>query len=111
VLGAEFPQFKKLSEISRPGPSRALVFIDESIETVDDGFFATQNPSSSTWQNSPTVRHNKGAVLSFADGHAEFWRHTALIVDQELDSSVTRYGPNTSADLRKLQAAVANPNE
>ena len=71
VLGAKYPQFKKYSDIRNPSPSQALVFVDESKETVDDGYYATQAPPSRTWQNSPTARHGKAAAFSFADGHAE----------------------------------------
>ncbi len=111
VLGAAWPQFKKTTAISSPGPSRAFVFIDESVETVDDGYFATKDPSQLIWQNSPGVRHNRATSWSFADGHAEIWRLNKVTLDQELDSSVTRYGPDTTTDLRRLQAAVADPTQ
>ncbi len=85
-----------------------MVFLDESKETVDDGYFAVRNPDETYWQNSPTVRHNKGAGFSFADGHAEIWRWLALSVDQGLDAPV-KMGSNldTTRDLRKVQGAVA----
>jgi prepilin-type N-terminal cleavage/methylation domain-containing protein/prepilin-type processing-associated H-X9-DG protein len=111
VLTAKYPQYKKTSEIARPGPSRAFVLIDESIETIDDGYFATKNPAETIWQNSPGIRHNKATGWSFADGHAEIWRLNTVAVDQGLDASVTQYGVNTTTDLRRLQAAVVNPNE
>jgi prepilin-type processing-associated H-X9-DG protein len=50
------------------------VFIDESVATVDDGFFAIDNvggqgPDPYGFQNSPTLRHNKSSTVSYADGH------------------------------------------
>src|SRR5688572_12702934 len=75
VQGAGFPQFKKHADIKGPGPSRALVFIDENPYTIDDGYFAIPvfrgNAKADYFQNSPAARHNNGGVLSFADGHAE----------------------------------------
>ena len=105
VLGNKYPLFKKSSEIVNPSPSKAIVFVDESIETIDDGYFAVQvNP---TWQNSPTVRHAKGAVFSFADGHAELWKWRFLSKEQGLDASVKSGGVDTTPDLLRLQDAVA----
>jgi prepilin-type processing-associated H-X9-DG protein len=103
VLGAPYPQYKKIAEIKTPSPTEALTFLDESIETLDDGYFAVNyNAETTTWQNSPTVRHGQSGVLAFADGHAERWRWKALSVDQGLDAPAT----STLADLKKLQRVV-----
>jgi prepilin-type N-terminal cleavage/methylation domain-containing protein/prepilin-type processing-associated H-X9-DG protein len=82
----------KLSNIVNPAPVNASVFIDESVDTVDDGFFAMDNyqpvsapppqdagitppptvsvPSPLSYQNSPSLRHGGTTMtLSFADGH------------------------------------------
>jgi prepilin-type N-terminal cleavage/methylation domain-containing protein/prepilin-type processing-associated H-X9-DG protein len=103
VLGAGYPQYSRDAEILRPPPSNAMVFLDESKETVDDGYFAVQNPDSTLWQNSPTARHNKGSGFSFADGHAEVWRWVVLSKDQPIDTPAG----STLRDLRRVQAAVA----
>ena len=83
VLSAKYPQYQKLSEVKNPSPSEAIVFVDESIETLDDGYFAV-NVDLTQWQNSPTVRHGKSAVFSFADGHAERWQWKLLNREQDL---------------------------
>ena len=107
VLGANYPQYKKTSEILNPPPSEANTFVDESIETIDDGFFATNaNDKPNDWQNSPTARHGKSGVLSFADGHAENIRWSALNVEQGWNASVTQYQVNTTTDLRRFQRFV-----
>jgi prepilin-type N-terminal cleavage/methylation domain-containing protein/prepilin-type processing-associated H-X9-DG protein len=106
VLGPNYPQYKKTTEILRPPPSEALTFIDESIETVDDGYFAVNyNDRKNQWQNSPTVRHGHSGVLAFADGHAERWRWRVLSVEQDVN---TLYAgpPNTLVDLQRLWRAV-----
>lgn len=107
VLGATFPQYKKGSDIRNPSPAEAITFVDESIETVDDGYFAVNATGRiDLWQNSPTARHGRSGVFGFADGHAESWRWRVLGRDQPLDASPTMYGASTMEDLRRLQRAV-----
>jgi prepilin-type processing-associated H-X9-DG protein len=71
---SDLPSWKKLSEISRPSPSRLFVFIDEHPDTLLDAQFG--NPVGmpvfpTMWFDMPADRHNQGGCLSFADGHAE----------------------------------------
>jgi prepilin-type N-terminal cleavage/methylation domain-containing protein/prepilin-type processing-associated H-X9-DG protein len=106
VLGTAYPQYVKMTDIAQPSPAEAMTFIDESIETIDDGYFAVNYTDETTkWQNSPTVRHGKSGVLAFADGHAEQWHWRALNIDQDLDTSATGV-PNTMVDLQRVQRAV-----
>ncbi|MCD6339572.1 MAG: prepilin-type N-terminal cleavage/methylation domain-containing protein [Verrucomicrobia bacterium] len=109
VLGSNYPMFKKYSDINEPGPSEAFVFIEESIETIDDGYFATKAPGVKIWQNSPSTRHNRASELSFADGHAEIWKWVRLNRDQDLDTPAVQGGLDTTPDLVRLQHAVAWP--
>jgi prepilin-type N-terminal cleavage/methylation domain-containing protein/prepilin-type processing-associated H-X9-DG protein len=71
--------FTKSSTIHNPGPSGALVFIDESEYVIDDGYFIVDAFSPSTWQNYPSSRHAGAGDMSFADGHSEIrrWRGTS----------------------------------
>ena len=106
VLGSAYPQYKKMTEIMRPPPAEAMTFVDESIETIDDGYFAVNWANEpNAWQNSPTVRHGKSGVFAFADGHSELWHWRVLSKDQDLD---TPWGPpnNTLVDFRRMQRAV-----
>ena len=109
VLGAEYPQYHKLSEISNPSPTEAMVIVDESINTIDDGYMALQAaPTISNWQNSPTARHGKGGVFGFADGHAERWQWKALNVDQDWSCAPTaNKGVDTTEDMLRAARAVA----
>lgn len=110
VLGTKYPQFTKFSAIVSPSPSGCLVFIDESKETIDDGYYATKAPPSNIWQNSPTARHGKSAAFSFADGHAEVYRWRILGVDQGLDvTSTASKGGNSIEDLKRMQRIVVGP--
>jgi prepilin-type N-terminal cleavage/methylation domain-containing protein/prepilin-type processing-associated H-X9-DG protein len=109
VLGSAYPQYQKIVEIQKPTPAEAMTFVDESIETVDDGYFAVNyNNHMTEWQNSPTVRHGKSGVFAFADGHSERWRWRALNVDQGI--YVPYSGPpNTLFDLQRVWWAVFRP--
>jgi prepilin-type processing-associated H-X9-DG protein len=74
---SDIPFWKKFAEIRRPTPSRLFVFIDEHPDTLLDSQFG--NPVGGPywppmWFDMPADRHNRGACLSFADGHAERWR-------------------------------------
>ena len=74
---SDIPFWKKYTEIRRPNPSQLFVFIDEHPDTLLDSQFG--NPVGAPWWgpmwfDMPADRHNQGACLSFADGHAERWR-------------------------------------
>ncbi|MBI4658262.1 MAG: prepilin-type N-terminal cleavage/methylation domain-containing protein [Verrucomicrobia bacterium] len=69
----DFPPRKKYTAINRPSPSKANVFVHESPRTIEDGYFAVKG-FQNIWQNLPASTHGNGGTLSFADGHAEFWK-------------------------------------
>jgi len=111
VLGADYPQYKKMSEIAKPSPAEAMTFVDESIDTIDDGYFAVNWANKPTvWQNSPTVRHGKSGVFAFADGHSELWHWRVLNKDQGIDAPYAG-PPNTLVDFRRMQRAVLRNSE
>lgn len=72
--------YKKVAEITRPGPSDAFTFLDERIDAINDGSFAMQwefnasQPGSWVLRDKPTALHQHGGVVAFADGHAEAHR-------------------------------------
>lgn len=76
VIYNYIPWFKKLLEIKDPNLATCLVFIDENEYTLLDSQFGmpTDFYGGQTWWDLPANRHNQGANLSFADGHAEHWR-------------------------------------
>jgi prepilin-type N-terminal cleavage/methylation domain-containing protein/prepilin-type processing-associated H-X9-DG protein len=108
VLGAQYPLFKKAAEIMHPAPSEAMVFVDESKETIDDGYFAVQ-AGLTYWQNSPTARHSQGASFGFADGHAEYWKWRVLNRDQGLNAPFVVGGADSTVDYLRVQASVIRP--
>jgi prepilin-type N-terminal cleavage/methylation domain-containing protein/prepilin-type processing-associated H-X9-DG protein len=72
----------KLSTIRGPGPSDQFVLIEEG-PSLDDGFFALL-VDSYKWYNGPGIRHSKGCVLSFADGHVEYWNWRGSMLSMPL---------------------------
>ena len=75
---------RKYSSLVDPVPSRTWVFIDEHEMSIDDGIFGIGAPGDGDpgrdpnfWGAYPGDRHNNGANLSFADGHAEYHRWRA----------------------------------
>jgi prepilin-type processing-associated H-X9-DG protein len=102
MFGGTNPPIRTTSAIMGPVPVNALVFVDESLNTVDDCFFVIQiDPSTSTWQNSPTARHSDGATMSFADGHVESWHWRDITTEQDANEPVTG-----DTDLPRMQNAI-----
>jgi prepilin-type processing-associated H-X9-DG protein len=76
------PRVSKTSAINRPGPSQASVFLDERAtddavyNSIDNNALGIYGPNSGKvgYWNVPGTRHAEGCVLSFADGHVEYWK-------------------------------------
>lgn len=74
--------YSRMSDIIRPAPSEAFVFIEEKTETMNDGSFAVridfEESQPKTWilNDLPSGAHNSGCNIAFADGRAEthHWR-------------------------------------
>ena len=108
ALIAGYPPNLKESDIRRPPPAKAFLFIDEREDSVDDGYFAIQT-SPRSWQNCPAAWHNVGDVLSFADAHAEHWRW----LEPTTPAARFPYGAVRSPvdrDFDRVAAAYASPN-
>ena len=73
------PCFSKISSITNPTPSQLFVFIDENEGTLEDDQFGYPmiNFDYGYWWDMPSNRHHQGGILSFADGHVEYWRWQA----------------------------------
>jgi prepilin-type processing-associated H-X9-DG protein len=62
---------RRMSEIRNT--STTLTFLDEDDLSLDDGHFLYPN-NAGNWYNVPGWRHQNGTVLTFADGHTEYWK-------------------------------------
>jgi prepilin-type processing-associated H-X9-DG protein len=73
---ANFKVFRKLTEMTRPGPSMTFVFVEEREDSINDGFFIVQmdgypNIAQTVMVDFPASYHGMAADFAFADGHAE----------------------------------------
>ena len=66
---------KRRSEISAPGPAFRIVFLDEGRITPDS--YATHYVNE-RWWDPPFVRHGDGTNVSYADGHAAYWKYRGM---------------------------------
>jgi prepilin-type N-terminal cleavage/methylation domain-containing protein/prepilin-type processing-associated H-X9-DG protein len=61
--------FKSMGTIKKA--SERVVFLDEGRQTADS--YAVRYDQA-LWYDYPPVRHGGGATVSYADGHAEYWK-------------------------------------
>ncbi|MCX8089375.1 MAG: prepilin-type N-terminal cleavage/methylation domain-containing protein [Verrucomicrobiae bacterium] len=95
----------RTSGIVDPAPSQASVFLDEKEDSIDNNAIGIEwrNSGVYRWWNVPASRHDRGCVLSFADGHAEYWRWRDPYVVNAAQFSTT---PATDRDLERLRQTV-----
>jgi prepilin-type N-terminal cleavage/methylation domain-containing protein/prepilin-type processing-associated H-X9-DG protein len=68
--------FRKLSQMTSPGPVMTFVFLDERQDSINDAYFVTEmdgypNLASTKIVDYPASYHGKAAGFAFADGHSE----------------------------------------
>jgi prepilin-type processing-associated H-X9-DG protein len=73
---ANYKVFRKLTEMTKPGPTMTFVFLEEREDSINDGFFVVQMDGypdiTKTWMvDFPASYHGQAACFAFADGHAE----------------------------------------
>ena len=95
-------QFIKLSDIRTP--SMIFVFLDESPQTINDGWyiFCNDNPAGNLWSDMPASYHNRACGFSFADGHSEIHKFKS----QLCTILPVTYGPFPTPSLTSDPAAV-----
>lgn len=109
--GGIAPFFQKSSEIVDPSPTKAFVLVDEHPWSIDgDGWFWVNRPGTWSWGSFPDVRHQSGANLTFADGHATHWswrENRTMAISRLKDSWIA--GQATAPgdrDVSRLQECV-----
>jgi prepilin-type N-terminal cleavage/methylation domain-containing protein/prepilin-type processing-associated H-X9-DG protein len=107
----DYVQFLKTSEIV--SPADIFVFLDEQADTINDGYFVNKLEEYA-WGNLPGSYHNRGANLSFADGHVE--PHRWLVDSTIRPVMKARVGglipatPATDFDWLKARTSVKKPS-
>ena len=79
--------YSRSSEITRPAPSEALVFLEERVDTINDGSFALQwafdksTPANWYLRDKPAMVHKGGCNLAYADSHASWhqWKDSRTL--------------------------------
>lgn len=99
----ELRNFRKQSDISRPGPAMCWVMIDENPFSINDGWFVADPNSPNTWYDVPASYHNGAGGLSYADGHSEIkkWKDRSVVGLNSVPSQLAK--DPASSDLGWLQ--------
>jgi prepilin-type N-terminal cleavage/methylation domain-containing protein len=58
IIEPTYFTYRKMSDIVRPPPSLAFVFLDEHPDDIDDGYFLVFEDKQATWGNCPANYHN-----------------------------------------------------
>jgi len=73
-----FIMYKKYTELSKPGPAKIFIFLDEREDAINWGNFYTDmagyypfNPAQYMLADMPGIYHNNACGFSFGDGHSE----------------------------------------
>jgi prepilin-type N-terminal cleavage/methylation domain-containing protein len=106
AIGGTVLYARKTSELAHPGPSTRAVFVDYGLgvggdnDRIDEGpdvWWAFGGPPglSGVGPEIP-IHHSGGTCLSFADGHAEYWRWTDpnVIAWGQYRDTFARYMPD-----------------
>ncbi len=104
------PSWKKFTAIRHPVPAELFVFIDENEDTILDGQFGCPPIGGIfqeyIWWDMPASRHNRGANISFVDGHVQHWKwQTPKIFYDWIQPVTTAEIP----DYQRLRHAMKQP--
>jgi prepilin-type N-terminal cleavage/methylation domain-containing protein/prepilin-type processing-associated H-X9-DG protein len=111
IIKGKYFTYRKQSEIVRPPPSGAFVFLDEHPDTIDDGYFLVDVMAKGTWGNMPANYHNGACGFSFADGHSEIkkWRDPDSL-RKIIKLGMTYRAPNDVPWTQLRTSAPINPS-
>jgi prepilin-type N-terminal cleavage/methylation domain-containing protein/prepilin-type processing-associated H-X9-DG protein len=115
--------FIRMPQIMNPSPSKASVFLDEAANSIDNnalGIYSgtATDPHGGTvgYWNLPASRHDNGCIITFADGHDEYWKWHGqwIIADNAIpDTGSGTIGPGwgtpsaaNDPDLMRLKETV-----
>lgn len=113
--GSQWRVYRKMSDITDPGPSSTFVTLDERETSINDAFFvvdmsgypnvdAQGKPTGTRMPDEPASYHNGAGGLSFADGHSEVhkWQNSWTKRPVKNPDNVGG-GPANNQDVRWMQ--------
>jgi prepilin-type N-terminal cleavage/methylation domain-containing protein len=115
-----YKAYIKLSDVvGLVSPSDAIVFLDENMCSMNDGFLQVDDFDDSGWPDVPGAYHDFKGSMDFADGHAEIhkWLTSALKIPVRYDFGwpghgyPTYSGGHNNADLVWWKAHTAAPEQ
>jgi prepilin-type N-terminal cleavage/methylation domain-containing protein/prepilin-type processing-associated H-X9-DG protein len=69
--------YTRMADLNCPSPAMAIVFLDESMTTLQDGYLQVDSHGTAGFfPDIPANYHNGGCCLGYADGHAEVHKWT-----------------------------------
>jgi prepilin-type N-terminal cleavage/methylation domain-containing protein/prepilin-type processing-associated H-X9-DG protein len=115
--------FTKMTQIMNPSPNKASVFLDEAANSIDNNALGIYSGTDTDpyggsigFWNLPASRHDNGCIITFADGHDEYWKWHGqwIIADNAIpDTGSGTIGPGwgtpssaTDPDLKRLKETV-----
>ena len=113
VMSFYIPCWKKYSQIRTPSPDRLFTLVDEDPDSIEDAEFGMPPKGSpyfwqNVWWDIPADRHNRGANLSFADGHVERWKWRTRKIFYQFVQPVP---PDEQPDYERMQNAMRQPGD
>ena len=114
--GTNFMVYRRLSDIRKP--EGIFVILDERSDSINEGNFAVDlsntgrfdgvgTPRPYWWCDTPGTSHNRGVVLSFADGHVEHHRWLEGTTLGPIGVTGMRWTSATDRDIAWLQERTA----
>ncbi len=73
-VGRTVLKLSRMTDIGSPGPAQRAVFVDQGQTPTSSDFYVEYLYPKWTFHSPPPLRHGNGMTLSFADGHAEYWK-------------------------------------
>ena len=91
--------YAKTTDLIKPGPAMTLVFLDERVDSINDGEWCSSmrgwdpmNTKQLYIVDIPASYHGGGGGFAFADGHSEIHRWRDVVLNVPMG-----HGPNISA--------------
>lgn len=104
TYGRSWLTYGREPHLTRPGPSRTALILDEDDRSINDAYFSF-GMQVSEWIDWPATWHNGAGVLSFADAHVE--AHLWVDSRTTVGTSVIRRNVPGSPDYLWLRERIS----